>query len=81
MDATKNKPTITPNVYKWGVDVYKRQIVHKETKEKIPYDDYKRMSAEEQKEYNVYPKLNVYQVFNVAPVSYTHLTILSSKYL
>ena len=36
-------------------------IVHKETKEKIPYDDYKRMSAEEQKEYNVYPKLNVYQ--------------------
>lgn len=41
-------------------------IVHKETKEKIPYDDYKRMSAEEQKEYNVYPKLNVYQVFNVA---------------
>lgn len=24
------------------------------------------MSAEEQKEYNVYPKLNVYQVFNVA---------------
>ena len=41
-------------------------IVHMETKEKIPYDDYKRMSAEEQKEYNVYPKLNVYQVFNVA---------------
>ena len=41
-------------------------IVHKEIKEKIPYDDYKRMSAEEQKEYNVYPKLNVYQVFNVA---------------
>lgn len=41
-------------------------IVHKETKEKIPYDDYKRMSAEEQKEYYVYPKLNVYQVFNVA---------------
>ena len=41
-------------------------VVNKETKEKIPYDDYKRMSAEEQKEYNVYPKLNVYQVFNVA---------------
>lgn len=41
-------------------------IVHKETKEKISYDNYKRMSAEEQKEYNVYPKLNVYQVFNVA---------------
>ena len=34
----------------------------------IPYlfDDYKRMSTEEQKEYNVYPKLNVDQVFNVA---------------
>ncbi len=41
-------------------------VVNKETKEKIPYDDYKRMSGEEQKEYNVYPKLNVYQVFNVA---------------
>ena len=41
-------------------------VINKETKEKIPYDDYKRMSAEEQKEYNVYPKLNVYQVFNVA---------------
>ena len=39
--------------------------VDKETKEKIKYDDYKRLSAEEQKGYNVYPKLSVYNVFNV----------------
>ena len=40
--------------------------IHKETKEKIKYDDYKKLSDEEKKEYNVYPKLNVYNVFNVA---------------
>jgi antirestriction protein ArdC len=39
--------------------------VDKETKEKIKYDDYKRLSAEEQKGYNIYPKLSVYNVFNV----------------
>ena len=40
-------------------------VIDKETKEKIKYDDYKRLSAEEQKGYNVYPKLSVYNVFNV----------------
>lgn len=40
--------------------------VHKETREKIKYEDYKRLSDNEKKDYNVYPKLNVYQVFNVA---------------
>ena len=39
--------------------------VDKETKEKIKYDDYKRLSGEEQKNYNVYPKLSVYNVFNI----------------
>lgn len=39
--------------------------VHSETKEKIKYDDYKQMSEEQRKEYNVYPKLQVYNVFNV----------------
>ncbi len=39
--------------------------IHKETKEKIKYDDYKRLSEEEQKEYNVYPKMQVFRVFNV----------------
>lgn len=39
--------------------------VDKDTKERIPYDDYKRMSDEERKQYNVYPKMKVYNVFNV----------------
>ena len=41
-------------------------VVDPETKEKIKYDDYKRMSEEERAKYNVYPKLQIYNVFNVA---------------
>lgn len=41
-------------------------VIHKETKAKIPYDDYKKLSLDEQKEYNVYPKNQVFSVFNVA---------------
>ena len=40
--------------------------VDKETKERIKYDDYKSLSEEERKRYNVYPKLQVFRVFNVA---------------
>ncbi len=40
-------------------------VVNKETKEKIPYEDYKKLSASEKQGYNVYPKLNVYNVFAV----------------
>lgn len=40
--------------------------IHKETKEKIKYDDYKKLSDEEKKMYNVYPKLQVFRVFNVS---------------
>ena len=39
--------------------------VNKETKEHIKYDDYRQMSEEQRKEYNVYPKLQVFRVFNV----------------
>lgn len=39
--------------------------VDKDTKEKIKYDDYKKLSEEEKKQYNVYPKLQVFRVFNV----------------
>ena len=39
--------------------------IHKETKEKIKYDDYKILSDEEKKMYNVYPKMQVFRVFNV----------------
>lgn len=40
-------------------------VVNKETKDKIKYDDYKQMSEDERKDYNVYPRLQVYSVFNV----------------
>ena len=39
--------------------------VNPETKERIKYDDYKRLSEEERAKYNVYPKLQTYNVFNV----------------
>ena len=41
-------------------------VVDKETKERIKYDDYKQMTEEQRRNYNVYPKLQVYNVFNVA---------------
>ena len=40
--------------------------IHKETKEKIKYDDFKKLSDEEKKMYNIYPKMQVFRVFNVA---------------
>ena len=39
--------------------------IHKETKEKIKYVDYKNLTEEEKKEYNVYPRMQVFRVFNV----------------
>lgn len=41
-------------------------VIHKETKEKIRYEDYKQLSEEEKDKYNVYPKLSVFNVFNIA---------------
>lgn len=35
--------------------------IHKETKEKIKYDDYKKLSDEEKAQYNVYPKMQVFR--------------------
>lgn len=43
--------------------------IHKETKEKIKYDDYKKLSDEEKKMYNIYPKMQVFRVFNVSRAS------------
>lgn len=48
-----------------GVFITTFTCVHSETKEKIHYDDYKNLTEEERAKYNVYPKLNVYNVFNV----------------
>lgn len=39
--------------------------IHAETKEKINYDDWKQLTEEQRREYNIYPKLKVYNVFNV----------------
>ena len=39
--------------------------IDKDNKERIKYDDYKRLSEEERKQYNIYPKMQVYRVFNV----------------
>lgn len=40
-------------------------VVNPETKERIKYDDYKQLSEDERAKYNVYPKLQVYNVFNL----------------
>ena len=40
--------------------------IHKETKEKIKFDDYKKLPDSEKEKYNVYPKMQVFRVFNVA---------------
>lgn len=39
--------------------------VHSETKERIKYDDYKQMKEDDRKNYNVYPKMQTYYVFNI----------------
>lgn len=41
-------------------------VVEKDTKNKIPYEQYKQLSPEEQQKYIVYPKSIVYNVFNIA---------------
>lgn len=41
-------------------------VIDKETKERIKYDDYKQLSEEEKEKYHVYPKMQVFNVFNVA---------------
>lgn len=40
-------------------------VVNPETKERMRYDDYKQMSEEERAKWNIYPKLQVYNVFNI----------------
>ena len=41
-------------------------VKNPQTQERIPYDDYRQLSREEQSKYRVYPKFQVYNVFNVA---------------
>ena len=49
-------------------------VVNPDTKERIPYDDYRDLSKEDQAKYKVYPKLQVFNVFNVAAQTNLELT-------
>ena len=49
-------------------------VVNPDTKERIPYDDYRNFSKEDQAKYKVYPKLQVFNVFNVAAQTNLELT-------
>ncbi|MBR4134615.1 MAG: DUF1738 domain-containing protein [Bacteroidales bacterium] len=49
-------------------------VVNPDTKERIPYDDYRNLSKEDQAKYKVYPKLQVFNVFNVAAQTNLELT-------
>lgn len=40
-------------------------VVDRDTKEKIKWEDYKKLSKEEREKYNVYPKSQVFNVFNI----------------
>ena len=40
-------------------------VVDPDTHEKIKYDDYKKLSDDEKQRFKVYPKLNVFNVFNI----------------
>lgn len=41
-------------------------VINAETKEKVSYEDYKQMSDGERDSFHVFPKLQVYNVFNIA---------------
>lgn len=41
-------------------------VVNRQTNERIPWEDYRQLSDEEKKPYTVYPKNQVFNVFNVA---------------
>ena len=62
------KPQVTVNKGEKSVPVFLTTftVVDPKTKEKIPYDDYRNLSKEEQAKYKVFPKLQVFNVFNVA---------------
>lgn len=68
-DAEGNKlPQISVNKGEKSTPVFLTifNVVDPETKERINYDDYKRLTEEERAKYNVYPKLQVYNVFNLS---------------
>lgn len=43
-----------------------KSVVNAETKERINYEEYRQMNEEDREKWNVYPKLQVYNVFNIS---------------
>lgn len=64
-EAEKPYVTVSRGEKSFPVFLTTFTVVDKDTKEKIKYDDYKKLSSEEQAKYAVYPKQHVYNVFNV----------------
>lgn len=68
-DSEGNKlPAVTINKGEKSFPVFLTTytVINPETKEKIPYDDYRNLTKEEQANYKVYPKQQTFNVFNVA---------------
>ena len=69
LDAEGNQlPTVSVNKGEKSFPVFMTTftVVDPQTKTKIPYEEYKKLTSEEQSAYKVFPKMNVYNVFNVA---------------
>ena len=69
VDADGNKrPTVHVNKGEKSFPVFLTTftVVHNDTKEKIKYEEYKKLSADEQSKYTVFPKMQVFNVFNIA---------------
>ena len=62
-----NLPSVCVNRGERSFPVYfpSFTVINSETREKISYDDYRNLSKEEQMQFHIYPKMQVYNVFNV----------------
>lgn len=60
-------PTVTVNKGEKSFPIFLTTytVVHKDTKEKIKWEDFKKLGKEERENYNVYPKSQVFNVFNI----------------
>jgi antirestriction protein ArdC len=71
-DKEKKTPLDLPNVcVKKGEKSYpvtftSFTVIHKDTKERIKFEEFKKLDDEDKKQYNVYPKQQYFNVFNLA---------------
>lgn len=65
-DDEKPRVSVLKGEHSFPVMLTTFTVVDKETKERIKWDDYKHLSRKEQERYNVYPKMQVFRVFNVS---------------